>query len=374
MSTATKIVALSLEPLDVLFFRDGRPFAASTRASSGLPQPQTLAGAIWTALLDKHGCDFHRLVAEARSKPITEAIRAAGGPEWVAQVRVRGPWLARCGASDSDPLEVLVSVPAILHTSKGRNIPMDGPAVMHRLKPLEQKKSLPGWCPPVTGLRPLWLRTADTTETAQGYLGRAGVEEFLEGRLPASHHLVPAECVFAHDHRTGIGIEPDRLTSEEGQIYTASFLALRPNKCLYAEVLLPADNANALADIDTLHFGGEGRRVAVKSVSRFRWPGRLPLGNEKPLLVLTTPGHFMERWRPQCLDGHLVAAAVPGHVAVSGWDLAHGGPKPTRFAAAAGSVYFLESLPTNLPDALSDRDDDRQQGWGCYLQGVWNDE
>lgn len=39
-----------LEPLDVLFFRDGRPFAAAMRGSSGLPLPQTTAGAIWARL------------------------------------------------------------------------------------------------------------------------------------------------------------------------------------------------------------------------------------------------------------------------------------------------------------------------------------
>jgi CRISPR/Cas system CMR-associated protein Cmr3 (group 5 of RAMP superfamily) len=58
---------------------------------------------------------------------------------------------------------------------------------------------------------------------------------------------------------------------------------------------------------------------------------------------------------------------------VSGWDLARCGPKPARFAAAAGSVYFLHQLPTNLPEVLSDLKEDRQQGWGCYAQGVWTD-
>ena len=36
-------LGLRLEPLDTLFFRDGRPFDAAARASGGLPQPQPLA-------------------------------------------------------------------------------------------------------------------------------------------------------------------------------------------------------------------------------------------------------------------------------------------------------------------------------------------
>ncbi|HPP52176.1 MAG TPA: type III-B CRISPR module-associated Cmr3 family protein, partial [Thermoguttaceae bacterium] len=61
-------VGLWLESLDVLFFRDGRPFSAATRVRSGPPMPQTLAGAIWTALLRQAGCDIPRLMATYRTK------------------------------------------------------------------------------------------------------------------------------------------------------------------------------------------------------------------------------------------------------------------------------------------------------------------
>jgi CRISPR-associated protein Cmr3 len=128
-------------------------------------------------------------------------------------------------------------------------------------------------------------------------------------------------------------------------------------------------------EMHTLPFGGEGRRVRVQILPRsFKWRPEVAASG-KPLLLLTTPGLFAEPWRPAALPAPpLVAAAVPGAVAVSGWDLARRGPKPTRFAAAAGSVYFLDGMPDGLPpDSLSDKPDDRQQGWGCYLKGVWTD-
>ncbi len=112
MSTAR--IGLCLEPLDVLFFRDGRPFAAATRATSGQPVPQTLAGAVWTALLTKFGCDFERLAEEVRRRPIREAVLAAGTPEWLVEVSVRGPWLARSSVTDGDGPDVLVPAPAML--------------------------------------------------------------------------------------------------------------------------------------------------------------------------------------------------------------------------------------------------------------------
>jgi len=59
-SAATRHVGLCLEPCDVLFFRDGRPFAAASYGEGGLPQPQTLVGALCTRLLEIAGCDADR--------------------------------------------------------------------------------------------------------------------------------------------------------------------------------------------------------------------------------------------------------------------------------------------------------------------------
>src|SRR5437764_11167128 len=98
MSTAQTIkrLGISLDPLDVLFFRDGRPFGAGSRVGSGLPPPQTVAGAIWTALLERHGRQFNRLL-EARDRPrdIPELLAKADAPSWLSEVTVRGPWLAQ---------------------------------------------------------------------------------------------------------------------------------------------------------------------------------------------------------------------------------------------------------------------------------------
>jgi CRISPR-associated protein Cmr3 len=382
----SKPVGLRLDPLDTLFFRDGRPFGAATRASSGQPLPQTLAGAVGTALLQKYGCDFAALAAALQQRrgpggaaELEQAVARAGGPPWVARLRVRGPWLAR--TLEGNGLDVLVPAPAILHRVKGGRGSAD--QRVYRLAPASA--DLPGWrescLPDQQGLRPLWLRHAEPTEAAGGYLAGAGLRCFLAGSADlAAEHLVRPDDLFGFDHRTGIEINADRLTAKEGSIYGASFLALRPAVRLYAEVELPDDapaGAEAFAHIPTLAFGGEGKRVAVvaKVPPVFAGLDRTPSApGEKPLLLLTTPGLFRDGWRPGCLRDRLAAAAVPGAVAVSGWDLARNGPKPTRFAAAAGSVYFLKDPLDAWPPSLCDDPGDGRQGWGCYVKGVWIDE
>ncbi len=339
--------------------------------------PQTLAGAVWTALLDKLRCDFAelaRLVRQERVLP-ADAIGRTCDASWVASVGVRGPWLARQETHDRN-LEVLVPVPAVLQRDKKGDRAAED--TLHQLRPLPADR-LPGWRPPESAprLRPLWLRQPQPTERATGYLTRAGLEAFLRGNPVLSRQVIPSGDLFDFDHRTGIGINADRLSAEEGLIYGAGFLAFKPRVTLYAEVVLPdCIDRKTLVGIETLPFGGEGRRVRMKVLDQpYSWP-KEPKADvrQNPLVLLTTPGLFAERWKPAALDGRLVAAAVPGSVAVSGWDLARGGPKPNRFAAQCGSTYFLDKPIEPWPETFSESDADRLQGWGCYLKGVWTDE
>ena len=75
IARAGATVGLRIDPLDVLFFRDGRPFTPASRGASGLPTPQTLAGAVRTHLLQHAGCDFDALweaAAEAGAEDVEQ--------------------------------------------------------------------------------------------------------------------------------------------------------------------------------------------------------------------------------------------------------------------------------------------------------------
>lgn len=332
-------VGLSLDPLDVLFFRDGRPFGAASRVTSGLPTPQVLAGAVRTALCERHGIPFR------------DALTS-----WVGRLRFRGPWLSR--VSDSVPLDVLLPVPATIHTGKKGM----GDAV-HLLKVLPE--GLLPWKP----YRPLWLKGQDNTEPATGFIDSPGLTEFLNGQKPTKGSLRKVDDLYGFDHRTGIVVSPDQFTTEEGEIYGISFLALKKGIGFYAEVVVPEGQDKSVFDgIGLLAFGGEGKRVGVRVMPQpFEFPKSSAGGShQKKMVLLTTPCLDHEGGIPKKLQGKIAAAAVNSPVAISGWDMAKGGPKPTQFAAPAGSVYFLNTNdpPPNLTDEL---------GYGCTLTGVWND-
>ncbi|MEK7748242.1 MAG: type III-B CRISPR module-associated protein Cmr3 [Nitrospirota bacterium] len=376
MTESIKTIGLRLEPLDVLFFRDGRPFTGSARNESGLPLPQTFAGAIRTHLLQAAHCNFSTMgqAINKEGKTFSAAVALSCDKEyhWIGDVAVRGPWLAY-QEKEIDPLELMVQPPAILVREKRDR------KKLHRLSPL-QKGDLPEWNPQDNQkeLRPLWLKHPERTEAmSNAYLTGRGLKRFLKGEeVCPKCDMVPQDDLFGLDYRTGIGISPDRLAAEESRIFRIGFLALKKNVFLYAEVDLPDEAPHVLfSENEPFSFGGEGRRVVIKQLDKqFEWPTPA-VNTKKHLLLLTTPCPFKDGWKPQSLNGCLVSAAVPSPVAFSGWDMAIGRPKRTRFAVPAGSVYFLESdKDLVLPQTLVEDNEEGQQGWGCYLKGVWNDE
>jgi CRISPR-associated protein Cmr3 len=381
----TRLYGLRLDPCDVLFFRDGRPFPTASYGESGLPTPQTFAGALRTCLLEQAGCDARgfsklgRLLAAGAD--FASAAQKACSAGWIGQVGVHGPWLCRAGQGQQQVADVFTAAPATLHQPKSAR---SQDRRLIRLDPLDKKTVLPGWVPASPALRALWSKEHVATEPISGYLTGKGLQVFLEGGVPevSDDHVLPAEEIFGFDRRTGIAVEVDRYTAEKGLIYGAGFLALKPGMAFYAEVVLPAKApAATFAQQQSFRFGGEGRHVLLQKVEPFNWPTATPGSGQGTLVLLTTPGLFDsfrsgQNWKPGSFDGRsrLVGAAVPGSLPVSGWNLATGGPKPNRFAVPAGSVYFLEGAAEFLSnDCLADSPEDRIQGWGCFTRGVWND-
>jgi CRISPR-associated protein Cmr3 len=354
----SQAIGLYLEPLDTLFCRDGRPFEASTRAESGLPQPRTLAGALRTRLVQGY-IDLRRLPElRRRGQDIEQALSQLGCPDWVLRTHFRGPWLALGRGEQAEPL---VPMPIILAQDGDRLV---------RSRPLEPR-ALPGWYDP-HGLWPLWRAGANEAKPAGGFLKLQGLREFLEGREPALSQRIAVEKLYDFDERTGLRIDPDRLTGEDGMLYGVRLLALQRNVGLIAEVHpgpgAPADVAARLAG--PLQLGGEGRSIRVMPRSRIAWP-EVPVG-ERSLWLLITPAPLQQAHRPDNLgDCTVQAAATAAPLTFSGWDVARNGPEPTRFAVPAGAVYFVQGKFSPEDGSLCGSPTDRAVGWGQALRGVW---
>ena len=196
-----------------------------------------------------------------------------------------------------------------------------------------------------------------------------GLRAYLEGQAIAAEELRSGDKLYGVEERTGIQVDEKKQAAEEGLIYSTRSLRLESNVAFYGEIDLPEEQAKAFEGEQVMSWGGERHHVIVRKVDPVRWP-EAPYSSRTSLLLIS-PAFFAGRWRPDNLpQGALRAAAVDGPFAVSGWDLALGGPKPTRFGVAAGSVYFLEGAPP--PPSLCASPDDALAGYGHFLKGTWN--
>ena len=367
---------LCLEPVDTLFFRDGRPFDPASRATSNLPNPQVLAGALRTKLLRRANIDLARLADCIRNGDQFEtAASQVGGSlgELIAKASFRGPYLGR---RDDTAKRDMLYYPAPVTLRRSIKEGAGGKVV--RLDPLCADLSLPGWKPKAEGMAPLWTRARDILKPLdKTWITHEGMSTFLSGKIPLPGDLVSPDELYGFEDRTGIAIDPTVGTAQEGMIYATRRLVLQPGIRFWAQVegsadvlgLLPKQNEYTL-----LPFGGEGRQVSMTGCDPENnplnaSPEPTPKSIQGKCLVLVTPA-FLNGWKPPGLA--LLAAAVPGHVPVSGWDLARGGPKPTRFAVKPGSVYFLHPSSDRLPVSGLGDVHDTSLGWGEYCEGVWH--
>jgi CRISPR-associated protein Cmr3 len=359
-------VGLRLEPLDTLFFRDGRPFDAASRVVAGLPNPQVLAGALRTTLLAQAGFDFNKFAKVRKQRELPDALGDCDAPGWITKACFRGPWLGRDVGNFVEPL---LPLPEILARAK------EGSG-WSRAWP--ERNRVPGWSDP-DDLLPLWRRREPDTKAERGFLTLDGLQQFLDGNDPPESAWVKKDELYDYDNRIGIGIDMHTLTSEEGALYGIRLLSLRPGVCFYAE-MQPGPGAPPRPWFrDTpVPFGGEGKYVRVEEVPPRDWPKPNPK-RSRSLWYLAAPTFLPPQgeWRRPLPKGVKAAASGPG-VAFSGWDVARNGPRPTRFAVPAGAVYFLEEAgsETGFISGTPDQTADEllAEGWGFALQGAWKEE
>jgi CRISPR-associated protein Cmr3 len=310
-----------------------------------------------TFLLDCEGADF---TAMRGKTDVREAFGAAGVP-WIADVRFRGPWLAETGGPGLHPL---IPAPADL-----RFIEKNGEREIVRLQPAAQQ--IPGWQPPLPQMRPLWQTGKKPSKVRPELLRFEGLSVYLRSGQLSPKHLRTHGCFYSLEERTGVQIDPGTYTTNEDTgLFTLRKLRLKQGVAFYAEADVPEDAIRHFRTPVMLRWGGEGHHVAMKQVQPVIWPETA--GVERTALLLLSPGFFARGWQPDALsEGQIRAAAVEGPYAISGWDLARGGPKATRFGVDAGSVYFTEG---SVPDTryLSNDADDTILGYGFYLKGSWN--
>lgn len=376
---------LFFEPLDVLQFRDARPFdlGLHVHARSAFPLPSVFLGAIRTALFRQVGVDF-------RTRPFRVPPKWApllGDATTSAAFSLRGPLLASRARRDG-AVEPLFPAPADLyrHDSGTCDEPREF-GVLERAAPeewgfrrwrwtgraLEGRHEAVPWTSAELGKHgagTMWL----TPDGARAYFAHAGAGplHFAEGEA------LSADDVFQHESRVGIAREDRTLATREGLFYVTTPFRLHADAertyGFAVDVTLPsgpemaglppAEAEKALGALDgrVIPLGGEARRAVVRVSNGALLPRDLtgegtswPAGRKRKLWLLA-PLPWGDGSTPAAF------AVAERDVRMGGFDLALGAPRPLLRALPAGTVLVTDRDVRESLDEVQ-----RRAGYGTAL-------
>lgn len=383
-----------LEPRDPLVVRDGRPNSGRSESRVlGFPLPSTIAGGVRT-----------RLGSGPRGFEMQDRVEELLG------VSVRGPLLVDA----TDPSRIFVPAPTdaviFVDSEAGASVRAVTPSTMPEGVALDAD---------LGDLLPLVLRDeASGPSTKSGKPSRQltywpwrDVEDWLSGAFARGvrassaadlRELFPeALGPLERESRVHVAIGATG-TAVDGQLFETEGLRLHGKTPRGSDVELALRvEAGALEGRKLSEgigpLGGERRLVRWCSTDAplptipvwLRQAARE--GTRTTLRVLlVTPAIFAGGFQPsdtspllrprEGLRSKLIAASVGQPLTVSGWSLRDRKPKPSRRAANAGSVYWVELegdadareawLEEVWMQNVSCDEQDRRDGWGLAALGV----
>jgi len=333
---------LHIEPLDSLFFRDGRPYTHNESEQMDVvsqcpPSPATLVGAVRAAVARALGWngdgDWEDLLNQY-----------LGDGEDLGPLKFRGPWLLQNN-------EALFPAPRhLMRTGEAGEFALLTPGVPHncdlgdgvRLPELPEIAQSNGFKPADR----LWLKPRT-------------LEKILAGQLPEPGDCIAQEKLWKLEARVGIARDEKTRNTGEDALYSPHHIRLRQGVGFGLSVQgLSEDLLEQIANRPQT-VGGESRLAWISTRNDvLPWPampdelsrrdGRLYY-----TVVVFTPLPLTEALRPSQsvfgLPGTLVSACLPRPLMLGGWDSREREPLPLEPYLAPGSVLFLEADTSEEP-------------------------
>lgn len=378
-------LTLFFEPLDVLQFRDARPFDAGLHvlAHSMFPLPSVFVGAVRTALLRR----LDVALGTPQLKVPPEWLALLGDHERPATFVLRGPLLARRACQNDRTLEPLFPAPADLYRAERDDYAVEPPHREYRILTPRQPHGFTRWrweggkLAAHTSDVPWTPHERDKHDGQSYWLTAEGARVYLahDGPGPialAGAHVRAERCISEREFRTGIARNNGTLTTREGLFYVTMPFRLRSDATgtygFAVDITLPDDLGalaahdaeRALRDLDgaVVPLGGRAHRAVVRvsdgpllpdDLTRASAP--LPRGvRRKTWLVAPLPRH------PEASAPSYAVASRS--VPVGGFDLARRAPRPLQLAWPAGTVLVTDDdVRASLPDHQ------RSMGYGTAL-------
>ncbi len=330
---------LEIKPLDTLFFRGGEPMVAGETHEAGTllfpPRPETIIGALRTAILAQHGINPRRVLQLEEDADLdSERLPFWGSPKrsgfWIG-----GPLLKICKV-------VLFPAPANwFYTSKEDTLLVKEARVVPENLPVKASTS-----------RLLWLKRPEPAmEQLAGafWVTRAALEKEEEFKLLCPKSLdelsndkpqaVSKNMLFVIEERIGIAKDFLSRTVKTGHLYAARHVRLKEEVALLIRVDKPLCPTH-LKKEGVFQLGGESRMVRYRFLDETE-EVKLPKTRKGRFLAISHLGY--ERAKDAGLFNKPYASTKP--LRIAGWDMRRGFHKSVKNYFPAGTVFFDSKNP-----------------------------
>ncbi len=348
---------IKIEPLDTLFFRDGKPFMMGDDSwANGVfpPYPSVIYGALRSAYFSEH---------------ITELKNACTANDPTRNLKIKGIYLL-----DLEANKVY--------------LPLPNDCVQRK----NAKES--------THLLSLNKININSSCTAQYVLiSDKEVESVSDGLISLDSFKTYLQCEsktfdfirigdkMKLEPKVGIGINRLTGTADESKLYTVSMRRMEDLALLidFEGIDIPQSGLMKL--------GGEGKAASyqVDDANIDVLPYNFKYNKTIFKLNLSTPAILKKGWLPAWIDEKnltgeynglkvkLQTASIGKPLYIGGFDMKAGKPKPMRKAVPSGSIYYFEILNGDIEMAIeyfhqkAVSDFYPEQGFGiAYVGGVDN--
>ncbi len=426
---------LEIVPVDVLLFRDAKPFSAGEAVwavSQFPPSPMPFYGALRSRFLIEKGISFHEYAefAKPNGDSSKDDLLLAGKPNFGGGLGMKGPFLLYRDPKEAKP-KVLFPLPKdLLEKKEEPEKKKEHRTTLSYLKPSAEQwpgitvsSTHPSEREKGIGDQPKTLRILTSEGLGMeapdgGYLEGDKLIDYLKYKSPDPDFIASLKdekALSKEEPRTGIKQNKGR-TAKEHHLYTVGFRRMAKNGSFLVR-FTGREGSNPLKENGFLALGGKSRAASYVALEKppapFNDESLCKLkndvatelkGTDKFRLLLLTPALFQNGWIPDGVDpstrklklrddleAELVAAAVGKPEVISGWDIVNKRPKPLYRMVPAGSVYFFEtSRKLDINDALwimnkfrfksvmtpdkgncADFRFYRDMGFGLAVAGVW---
>ncbi len=375
------MATIFFEAQDTLFFRDGRPFNQGEGAIAAIPgrfppSSHTLVGAVralWARQLGWTGSGRWE----------EDICSALGSGKDLGPLSFLGPFLLK---EDKPlfpaPALLLGKMPKEDEKSEGKKPP---PTDIVRLRPSSLMHCDLG--------KKVLLPTPEKEDAVEGrklltgwWLTRSGLETVLSGSVPNDNDFHHESSLWKPETRTGVQINEESGTAEEGALYTTRHIRLMRDVRLALEVQGRPPKIRCDKQMLRTVLGGESRSAYISLKDENIPLPRLPKlradgqGVLRYLLIVLTPMSMKEELRPEKtvpgFPGRLVSCCMPRAQRWGGWDTVKQKPLPLRPYIAPGSVLFMEAEEKDRKEieALHGQGsgDARKWGFGLVVAGSWS--